>query len=77
MAYWAAGFMAMALTAAALRLSGLVALSPLDAWALFLVGLLLALMSLLLNSRTAEPYLREKPGASRTRVHSPQAKGPQ
>lgn len=59
MAYWAAGFMAMALSAAALHLCGVVALSPLDAWALFMVGLILAVMSLLLNSRVPEPYRPE------------------
>lgn len=60
MAYWAAGFMAMALSAAALRLCGMLALSPLDAWALFLVGLILSVMSLLLNSRVPEPYRQER-----------------
>lgn len=60
MAYWSAGFVAMAVTAAALRLCGLVALSPLDAWALFLVGLILAVMSLLLNSRVSVPYRRDE-----------------
>ena len=67
MAYWAAGFMAMALSAAALRLSGLVALSPVDAWVLFLVGLILALMSLLLNSRAQTPYRPRKPGTNGAR----------
>jgi uncharacterized membrane protein YtjA (UPF0391 family) len=60
MAYWAAGFVAMAVVAAALRLCGLVALSPLDAWALFLVGLILAVISLLLDSRVPVPYRPEE-----------------
>ena len=67
MAYWAAGFMAMALSAAVLRLCGLVALSPLDAWVLFLVGLILALMSLLLNRSAPAPYPRRKPGTNGAR----------
>lgn len=69
MAYWAAGFTAMALSAAALRLSGVSALSPLDAWALFLVGLILALMSLLLNSRAPAPYRQDEQSSSGDRSH--------
>jgi uncharacterized membrane protein YtjA (UPF0391 family) len=69
MAYWAAGFMLMAVTAAGLRLSGLAALSPLDAWALFLVGVILALMSMLLNSRTPAPYRQDKQDKNGGRGH--------
>jgi uncharacterized membrane protein YtjA (UPF0391 family) len=64
MAYWAAAFLAMAFSAAVLRLCGLAALSPLDAGALFLVGVILGLMSLLLNNPDAVPY-REDPKQAR------------
>ena len=73
MAYWSAGFVAMALVAAALRLCGLVALSPLDAWALFLIGLILAVISMLLNSRMTVPYRPDE----HPRVRPPLIKGPQ
>jgi uncharacterized membrane protein YtjA (UPF0391 family) len=68
MAYWAVAFMAMALAAAALRMTGIGGLSQLDAWALFLVGLLLGLMSLLLDSiqgGTARQEDREQPRQGR------------
>jgi uncharacterized membrane protein YtjA (UPF0391 family) len=73
MAYWSAGFVVMAVVAAVLRLSGLVALSPLDAWALFLVGLILAVITLLLNSRVPVPYRRDE----QHRDHPSLTKGPQ